>query len=49
LIMVPYGFALAVIFSIFRESTRNAIESPYVMITLILLWLALSFVFGRKK
>ena len=49
LIMIPYGFILAVIFSIFRETIRNSIESPYVMITLILLWLALSFVFSRKS
>jgi len=49
IIMIPYGLALAYLFSTFRQATRNGIESPYVMISLILIWFAIAFWFAHKK
>lgn len=49
LVMIPYGFILAIIFSALRGPVRSAIENPYVMITLILLWLAFAFIFNCRK
>lgn len=49
IIMIPYGLALAYLFSTFREATKNGIESPYVMITLILVWFTLAFWFAYKR
>jgi len=47
--MVPYGYFLAEILYFFREPLRIAIESPFIMITAILLWLVLAFILNPKK
>lgn len=49
IIMIPYGLALAYLFSTFREATRRSIESPYLMISLILIWFVLAFWFAHKR
>ena len=49
IIMIPYGLALAYLFSTFRQATRNGIESPYTVISLILIWFIVAFWFAHKK
>lgn len=49
ILMFPYGLLLAYLFSYFREGTRRAIESPYIMITLILVWIVVAFYFEHHR
>ena len=43
LIMIPYGLALGYLFYSIKDPLRTAIESPYIMISIILFWILLSF------
>jgi len=48
IVMIPYGFLLANILYLFREPLRTAVESPFIMITFISIWLILAFILNRK-
>jgi hypothetical protein len=47
--MIPYGLFLGYLFYSIKESVRQAIESPYIMISLILIWLVIDFIVSRKN
>lgn len=48
-IMIPYGLALGYLFYSIKETLKTAIESPYIMITAILIWIVLAFVVDALK
>lgn len=48
-IMIPYGLFLGYIILLLKTPLEKAIESPYIMITLILIWIITAFFFQRKK
>lgn len=48
-IMIPYGFVLGYMIYTARETLRTAIESPYVVISAILFWIAIAFVLESRK
>lgn len=47
--MIPYGLLLGYLFYSVKEPLRQAIESPYIMISLILIWLVIDFFVTRKN
>ena len=49
LIIIPYGLALGYLFYSIKEPLRTAIESPYIMISVILLWILLAFLLENKN
>jgi membrane-associated protein len=49
LIMTPYGLALGYLFYSIKKHLRTAIESPYIMISFILLWLLLAFLLENRN
>jgi hypothetical protein len=49
LIMIPYGLALGYLFYAIREPLRNFIENPYIMISLIFLWILAAFILENKN
>jgi len=49
LIMIPYGLALGYFLYFIKEPLKKAIESPYIMITLILIWILLAFIIESRK
>jgi len=49
LIMIPYGFVFAYFLYFFKSSLKTAIESPFVMITVILIWFSISFVVRNRR
>lgn len=49
LFMIPYGLALAYLFYSIREPLKNTIESPFIMITIILAWLLIAYLTKEKK
>jgi hypothetical protein len=49
LIMIPYGFALWCIFYPLRDPVKTAIESPYVVISLLLLWLIFTYIIDHRN
>ncbi len=49
LIMIPYGLALGYLLYSMKGLLRMAIESPYIMISAIVLWILLAFFLQRKK
>jgi len=49
LIMTPYGLALGYLFYSIKEPLRMAIESPYIMISFILLWILLVFLLENRN
>lgn len=49
LIMIPYGLVLGYLLFLIKEPLKKAIESPYIMITLIFLWIIIAFIINRKK
>ena len=49
LIMIPYGLILGYIFYSIKDSLKTAIESPYLMISIILIWIIFAFVLENKK
>ena len=44
MIMIPYGFVFAWAIYLTREPFRAAMENPWIVIILILVWIAASFV-----
>ena len=44
LIMIPYGLLLGYIVYAFRDIMKRAIESPYIMISIILFWMLISLI-----
>ncbi|MBU4069554.1 MAG: hypothetical protein KJ646_01070 [Nanoarchaeota archaeon] len=44
LIMIPYGLIFAYILYFFKSSLKSAVENPYVMVTIILIWFTMAFV-----
>ena len=49
LIMIPYGLALGYFFYSIKKPLRTAIESPYIIISLIILWILLAFLLENKN
>ena len=49
LIMIPWGLTLGYLFYAIKEPLRNAIESPYIMISLILLWILFAFFLENRN
>lgn len=49
LIMVPYGLILAHIFYPFRESLRQAIETPIITISIIIAWILIATMINYKN
>ena len=47
--MIPYGLLLGYLFYSIKEPVRQAIESPYIIISLILIWLVVDFFITRKN
>ena len=48
ILMIPYGFILAILFYSIKNPLRSALESPLVMITLILIWIIAAFVLHKN-
>lgn len=48
-IMIPYGLLLGYLFYSIKEPLKRAIESPYIMISVILVWIIISFLVEAKK
>lgn len=50
LIMIPYGLVLGYLLYSIKEPLKKAIENPYVMITIIFVWILIAFfVENRNK
>ena len=49
LIMIPYGFITAVLIYLAKESFEKVVESPYILITIIIMWIIIAFLVGIKK
>ncbi len=49
LIITPYLLVLSYIFYSFREGLRSAAESPFIMITIILIWLVIALIIDHYK
>lgn len=48
-VMIPYGLALGYLFYFIKDSLKRAIESPYIMITMILAWILVVFLIENKN
>ena len=48
-IMIPYGLAFAYMLSIFSTVAKQKLESPLFLMSLIILWMILAFVFNIKR
>ena len=49
LIMIPYGLALGYFLYSIKELLKMAIESPYIMISIILAWILLAFIIEHRN
>ncbi|MDP2925105.1 MAG: hypothetical protein Q8N99_01910 [Nanoarchaeota archaeon] len=49
LIMIPYGLALGYFFYSIKDPLKRAIESPYIMISIILVWIFLALIIESKN
>ncbi|MEK6933272.1 MAG: hypothetical protein AABW75_00160 [Nanoarchaeota archaeon] len=49
LIMIPYGLVLGYFLYYIKEPLKRAIESPYIMVTIILVWILLVFIIETRK
>ncbi len=49
LIMIPYGFLLAYLFYQLKPFIETSAEKPYILITIILIWMIIEFIWGRVK
>lgn len=49
LFMIPYGFLVGFVLSKFSTSIRHGMESPYFILTAVLLWFLISFAFEYKR
>jgi len=48
-IMIPYGLLFAYVLFFLKAPLRKAVENPYVMITVILIWFVVAFVLEYKR
>jgi len=48
-IMIPYGLAIGYFLYFIKEPLKGAIESPYVMITALFIWILLAFIIGHRN
>jgi len=46
-LMIPYGLVIAYMLSFFRVALKSKIDNPYVMLSIILIWILVAFVFGH--
>ncbi|MFZ2193527.1 MAG: hypothetical protein WAV31_04765 [Candidatus Moraniibacteriota bacterium] len=49
LVMIPYGLAVGYLLYSIKGAVKKAVESPYLMITIILIWILLAFVIEIRK
>lgn len=49
IIMIPYGLLLAYLLYLFKGPLRIAVENPYVMISVIVIWFVVAFVVEHKR
>jgi hypothetical protein len=49
LIMLPYGLALGYFLYFIKEPLKRAMESPYIMLTIILIWILLAFIIESRN
>ncbi len=49
ILIIPYGLFFAYMLSIFSTFAKQKLESPTFLLSLIILWIILAFVFGRRK
>jgi len=49
IIMIPYGFLGGLLLSSFRIVLRDALENPYFIMFLILIWLEVAFIIEYKR
>ena len=48
IVMIPYGFAIAVLIYSLKEFFKKTVESPLILTTIILLWLLVAFMLNVK-
>ncbi len=48
-IMIPYGLLFAYVLSTFSVYARKTLESPFFVMSLIILWLVAAFIIDHKK
>jgi len=49
LLMIPYGLLFAYLLYLLKGAFKKAIEIPYVMLALILIWIVVAFIFEHKR
>jgi len=49
IIMIPYGLIVAYILYFFKAPLKVAVETPYVMITTILIWFTIALILQHKR
>lgn len=49
LIMIPYGFIFAYVLYTFSKILKPALESPVILLLLILIWLVIAFILEHSK
>lgn len=49
LIMIPYGLVLSYLLYFFKKPLRIAIENPYIMILVIMIWILFAFLIANKN
>lgn len=49
LIMIPYGFILALLIYSLKEPLKKSIESPYIMITAVIIWFFIALILKNKN
>jgi hypothetical protein len=49
LVMIPYGLALSYILYPIKEPLKRGLENPYLMISVIFIWLIMSFLIERGR
>lgn len=49
ILMIPYGLLFAYFLYLLKGAFRKAIEIPYVMLVLILIWIILAFIFEHRR
>jgi hypothetical protein len=49
LIMIPYGLAMGYFLYLLKTPLKNAIDNPYVMVVVILIWILSAFLIANKN
>ncbi|MFH1030638.1 MAG: DUF1295 domain-containing protein [bacterium] len=49
IVMIPYGLFLAYVFYSIKEPLKRTLESPYLMITFITIWIFFAFLLERRR